>query len=588
MNILSKKLFYFFAVSAFVLALASCGEKDPIIGPGPDEPGPEGPLPTDVINGTTIEDGNTLVGLISDASTGKGIPGVRVTDGYAFTVTDQNGVYQMKGNRFCRNVYYVTPSNYKINQNATTGLPEFFSTSTIDKYGVNRNDFKLTPMPVEENFTLLMVGDPQCQSDSQVGRYTNETIPDIQSTVNTGIANGTMSGVYAVTLGDVTHDNSTLWAAMQKSMSNVKVADGSNLSFFNCIGNHDHFSGAADDYAATANFVKYFGPTDYSFDRGNAHIVVMDNILCTNVEKNSTPDAASWDYLGGFTDAQMKWLKEDLDLVDDKANKLVIFCAHIPFRNGATNSGSSVCTDKHYSTVLNYLTQFKQAHIMIGHTHYSQNWVHNDYVCQGGDPIYEHVHGAACGSWWASNSDVIGGPNGYNVYTVKGSGITEWYNKGTNREANFQIRVYDGNQVYSGSKGYTYTWYDGGVGGSKNITAAGYKTFKNSFVAQIWDDDDKYWKVEMYKDGQKVGDFNRVPNGKCTNVSYSAYTFNELGKNTTTWTSKTASHYWYFKAESGNPGSESGWEVRATRTFPGSDVVKTYTCASITSGYETY
>ncbi|MBR0291405.1 MAG: hypothetical protein IJQ79_04645, partial [Bacteroidales bacterium] len=36
------------------------------------------------------------VGLVRDASTGKGIPGVPVSDGYKFTVTDENGVYQMQ------------------------------------------------------------------------------------------------------------------------------------------------------------------------------------------------------------------------------------------------------------------------------------------------------------------------------------------------------------------------------------------------------------------------------------------------------------------------------------------------------------
>ncbi len=585
MKILKKQLFYYIGVAVMALAIASCG-KEPVpgTGNGGDDSGTEQPSEVTNINGTEIKEGNNLVGLISDAKTGKGIAGVPVTDGYTYTVTDANGVYQFKANRLCRQVYYVTPSEYEINLNSTTHLPEFFSTKNIDKYNVNRNDFKLTPLPaVEDKFTLLMVGDPQCQKEDQVTRYETETIVDIKATVNTGRTEGYVEkGVYAVTLGDITHDNIVLWPNMKNSMSNVKLADGSYLPFFNCIGNHDHDAAAASDFNATANFVNNFGPTDYSFNRGKAHIIVMDNIVCT------TTNNKTWTYEAGFSPQQLSWLKADLNQVKNKEDKLVLLCCHIPFRGGANSGGSSVNKDKYYADVLKLLTDFKEAHIMIGHTHYSQNWIHGSYVCKGGQPIYEHVHGTACGGWWANNSDVIGGPNGYNVYTVEGNSIVDWFNKGTNRHKDFQMRVFDGNHEYSGSKGYKYTWWNGGTGGSSNIKAKGNANYKGAFVAQIWDDDDRNWKVELYQDGKKVGDFKRLANGSSTNVHYAACSFNEYGKNTTTWTSTTASHYWYFKPASGDPSSEKNWEVRATQTIPGSGKTKVHVCSMITNDFGTY
>ena len=54
------------------------------------------------INGTKIQEGNNLVGLITDTETGKGIAGVAVSDGYTFTTTDKNGVYQFVGNPLTR------------------------------------------------------------------------------------------------------------------------------------------------------------------------------------------------------------------------------------------------------------------------------------------------------------------------------------------------------------------------------------------------------------------------------------------------------------------------------------------------------
>ena len=62
------------------------------------------------INGTKIQEGNNLAGLITDSKTGKGIEGVAVSDGYTITTTDKNGVYQFVGNPLTRVVYYTTPA----------------------------------------------------------------------------------------------------------------------------------------------------------------------------------------------------------------------------------------------------------------------------------------------------------------------------------------------------------------------------------------------------------------------------------------------------------------------------------------------
>ena len=76
----------------------------------------------DVINGTQISEGMNAVGLVSDASTGQGIPGIPVTDGYSYVVTDANGVYQMAANRYTRNIYLSVPSDYRIPLDPDTHL----------------------------------------------------------------------------------------------------------------------------------------------------------------------------------------------------------------------------------------------------------------------------------------------------------------------------------------------------------------------------------------------------------------------------------------------------------------------------------
>ena len=99
-----------------------------------------------------------------------------------------------------------------------------------------------------------------------------------------------------------------------------------------------------------------------------------------------------------------------------------------------------------YSNVIKLLKQFKEGHIMSGHTHYMRN----EPTKLG---VFEHVHAAVCGTWWYSNVNGDGCPNGYGVYDIEGATITNSYYKGVNTgmdDRDYQIRLYRGNMpIYS-------------------------------------------------------------------------------------------------------------------------------------------
>ena len=107
-------------------------------------------------------------------------------------------------------------------------------------------------------------------------------------------------------------------------------------------------------------------------------------------------------------------------------------------------------------------------------------------------------------------------------------------------------------------------------------------------MAEVFNDDDRNWKLEMWQNGEKIGDFKRLANGSCCNICLAAYFFNELSKNSDSWTNKTASHYWYFVPASAKPSSEKNWEVRATQTIPTSGKINTYGCTSFTTDYSQF
>ena len=544
----------------------------------------EAPVPSqdNYIEGTLIDDNNNLVGCIKDSKTGKGISGIAVSDGYNLVSTDANGVYQFRATqdytsdprRVTRYVYFTVPAEYEVPTD--NGIPAFFKQIlSIPVEGRIRNDWTLTPLSKPEtNWTLVAIGDPQCGTSTEVNRYINETVVDMKEYLSH------YPNPYAVVLGDIVHDSNNVWPLIKKSMSGVMV-NGKPLPFFQVMGNHDHNALVDNAYDAAQLFVDTFGPIDYSFDRGQAHVVCFDDIILKNREQNSgKPNGMTWhEYDLGMTDSQAEWFKKDISNVKDKGDKLLILCLHAPFYS----------VTKHASDIKNYAKQFKNVHIVSGHTHFGRNYIHA-FAGKSGVAAYENVTSTACGAWWefGSTVDVIANPAGYHVLEIEGNVVDKWLPKGTGKDAAHQLRVYDGNQTYTGSKGYLCNWYrTDNKGGAANIVGTGYASFKDCFVVEVFDDDTKYVKVELYQNGSKVGDFSHLGTGKSTNVCAFSYFFNERNKNSTTWNS-TAGSYWYYKPQDCMPSEMKDWEVRVTRSFPASGKDVVYTCNTLTTDYEDF
>ena len=125
---------------------------------------------------------------------------------------------------------------------------------------------------------------------------------------------------------------------------------------------------------------------------------------------------------------------------------MVVLCTHAPFR-GADKKG--------FKEVLGLLTQFKDAELLIGHTHHPEIYRHDDFRCLSGRPVKEHIHGAVCGAWWHANICVDGTPSGYAVYQVSGDHFTDYTARFTGLDEGVQLRVYNGNQSYFPRKAVT-------------------------------------------------------------------------------------------------------------------------------------
>ena len=438
-------------------------------------------------------DAAVVSGTIS-YSDGTPASGVVVSDGFSCVVTDANGNYSIKPHKETWYIYYSVPEDCEVPINSY-GQPCFFA-----KYSEQTTtyDFTLTKMAAKESkFALFCFADVQCANTSQINRFKNESVPDI-------VAHAKSKGIpcYGVTLGDVAYSQGTRnCEGIMPSLRAAMAKDQIGMPVFQTMGNHDYAfifdeanplpcSGYQDlefQLKIQRSFEKVFGPINYSWNRGDTHIVCMRNMLWY--------DGKSWDHYGDprFLDAQYEWLKQDL--AQASKDKMVILCVHCSIENS---------TKSNVQNILGLLSQFKDAHIMSGHHHRMTN--HPTTSTVNGKAIYEHNHGAVCGHFWKSNFNADGTPNGYGVYEIEGNKMTNWYYKGVNAGINdvkYQMRLYRGNLRCGGQ--YDHIALQHGA---------------NVILANIFNADDS-WKIKVYEDGSYVGTMTKMAKSNSGPSKYS-------------------------------------------------------------------
>lgn len=497
-----------------------------------------------MINGTSIAAGMTVAGQIVNARTGRGMAGVPVTDGYTYVETDKNGVYQMKAHEMARFVYYSLPSGFKTAVD-DLNVPHFFAPLSRNS-AFQRHDFRLEPQKNFKDFTLFFITDVQTRWQTDWERVVRETLPDVEYTLSKGVEEGRYKNILGLNGGDVIWDIQDFWERTRNVLSGIRLKDGSRFPIYTTPGNHDHLNVSHNQYESTENYCRYFGPTDYSFNVGDVHVVSLDD-----VQYNGTRGKGYWcemRYNAGITDDQMEWLRQDLARVKNKEKKMVVLLTHIPVGEGQTSGGGYMNFDKHHDDVLSALTSFHEANIMTGHTHWSKTIRHDKFKTAGGEPVREFIHGAASGWVWRSNMNVDGTPLGYSIYRIRGNRIEDWLYKSVGLPMDYQMRVYNGGQRWSDFKEKDdYAFPD---------------SLKNCFVANIWKSDGFYWKVyldvngkrlPMHQVGKPIGD--PAVNALLKNGWRDGYT-------------TAREHWWYVEAPSGNPENEKNWEVVAVYTAP--------------------
>ena len=408
-----------------------------------------------------------VFGTVTDTD-GRPVQGIQISDGYTVVQTDAQGKYSFLRDTAAYYIYYTIPADRQIP--IRYGIPCFFKKLGRDSV----YDFRLAPRETActQKFNIFFLADPQCQNLYHLRRFHSETVPDIRN-----YASRLTGPNYSITLGDIAYTagevNTTYILPIMKEEMEVERY---GMPVFQTNGNHDHIhEGLSLDSESPIPMKRYlrmfediFGPTDYSWNRGQAHIVSFNDVMYTKLNVGRQ-------YHGELTPQQLKWLKQDLSFVSH--DKLLIICTHIPVYKMANKE-----------KLLKLLQPYKHAVIFSGHLHANRTYRHSA-------GIIEYNLAAACGNWWYSRCNGDGTPNGYEVVSVDGNKIANMIWKSTGFDAQKQIRVYRGNSCFGGNyEKFQLPW------DKKTILA-------NVFAGG------KGWKVQIYDGDRLLGDMQPMPVG---------------------------------------------------------------------------
>ena len=445
-----------------------------------------------------------ISGSVKDSS-GAPIANVAVSDGFSITRTDATGRYAMKASSDAWYIYITVPAEYQIDVNEHN-LPRFYK--KFDK-NIRTYDFTLKPLQggAEQKFALVAMTDIHLDYDnSGRNQFAESVIPHINKQQESLEAQGIPC--YGINLGDNltslnNFDGTPYRESFRAAFKNSKV------KFFSVFGNHDftYFNKSnpltIDERNSTYNLTaqreheEMFGPVNYSFERGDVHIVAMRN---TQFTKNNITYSSALDY--GFTDEQVEWLRQDLaELPNDKT---IVFCIHVPFFNYSYTN---------YAAVREMLNRFDKVHILSGHTHYNRNISHNSFSAYKTSKFIEHNTCSVSGPVWEHTIAGDGSPQGYRIFVNEGGAMTHSYYIGWNEN--------DGRNLLGESKQMRLYWgnakFGAPVSGDNPNNTKGYYAFnfsnaegKKVLLANLYNAGNAGWTIDVYENDVKMGTMTKL------------------------------------------------------------------------------
>lgn len=447
--------------------------------------------------GPQVPAAGSLTGRVASAD-GKPLAGVVVSDGVRVTQTDTEGMYTLDSDKELGYVFISIPSGYMTAADACA-IPQFFARTAKPAGQSEQHDFTLTPVDNTRHTVIAATDHHLADRESlDVTQFTAEGgfIDDVKA-----VAAATASPVYSICMGDMSWDE--YWHKrnfMLPEFRRLYERYTFPCPVFNAMGNHDNDPYCASDEAASAAFRREIGPTYYSFNLGQLHYVVLDNIVYVNTGGREGA-IGKLDYEVRIDDRQLAWLRADLATVADKSAPLIMVMhaqLHWWYRGSEGVSWKYAFT-RDAGCLVDALAGFSEVHLVTGHSHMN-------FRLQNGN-LREHNIAATSGTWWWTgqihgdytiNTCRDGSPGGYEVFEVDGRDI-RWHYKGIGLEDDYQFRAYDMNEVLKNERIRTSGDFtpEGTAGGMNDACG------ENDILVNIWGWQPD-WTVRVTENGQQL------------------------------------------------------------------------------------
>lgn len=472
---------------------------------------------------------------------GVGIPDVVVSDGYEVTVTDENGVYYLPSEKKNEYVFISVPGNYEVPSIGRS--PQFFKRLKEKKNVVERHDFELTAVDNRKHVVLTMADIHLAKRIEDIAQF-EKMLVDINGVIAEYEASGTK--VYGLTLGDLSWD--TYWYTNNFTIKDyVPYMNKINAPVFNTMGNHDNIPDVAGDWASQLYYREVLCPNYYSFNLGDVHYVVLDDIEYIN--NGGAPGVmGSRNYNAHITPDQIEWLKKDLEMVKDKSAPLIV-ALHIPVFTAPdiNNSANYRIADNEFH---NTLAKFSNVHIISGHSHTNSNYVHSDNMM-------EHITAAVCATWWWTGSSGMAGNHICKDGSVGGYGVWEfdnksvkWHYKSMGYDHDYQFRTYDLNSIEMTAAKYApyaNATYAAKIPEFADVYAT--SSTANEVLINVWGYD-KDWTITVKEGGATLPVTRVMAKDPLHIISYNMARLNRNANPSTSFTTSNTTHFFKVKASS--------------------------------------
>jgi hypothetical protein len=375
----------------------------------------------------------------------KGIADVAVSNGREVVLTKADGFYELPLNEEGV-VFVIKPAEYQYPLDDTQipqffyihrpdGSPKEFQYKGFSPTGILPEllNFPLLPIEKTESFRVLVFGDPQPYTEQELDWFDKGVVSDVTDIDRVE---------FGITVGDIVGDDLSLYPGYRDVMKKL------GLPWYNVMGNHDLNFEAEEDLWNNETYKVNFGPSTYSFNHGNAHFIVLDNVLY--------PDPRGlYTYFGGLREDQIHFVANDLKLVPK--DKLVVLFMHIPFFQ---EYGGSF-RESDLERLLQLISGFENTLSISAHTHYMKQVFFGEEDGYTGSKPHHHLNiGTPSGDWYSGrwNDEGIpeaimrdGSPKGYLYLNIDGANYTTDY-KAAGKDPSYQMSIFAPKVIEEGKR----------------------------------------------------------------------------------------------------------------------------------------